>query len=176
MTNYFKELECPNYAEINDEILAYVMSTGIVDSTLNFWNPLPVIDLLKSSTKFLHWLNKQNLRIASVALTVANTSYPVRIHIDTPPARFKISWPILNSTNSFNRWFEVISQNPKIEINALGGIVYTDITDLREVCQRRVDFPAIIDAGIPHDVVFNDEVVYPRLGLQCQLIKEPESL
>lgn len=174
--NYFQELDCKDYNSINKEILQYIEQLGLVDRTEVFWNPLNTSAMLKSTPSFLNWTNKHNLKLYSVVLTVARNEYPVRIHTDTPPARFKLSWPILNTSNSFNRWFKVISLHPKTEINSLGGTVYTDIRDLQEICRRRVDFPAIIDAGIPHDVIFEGDVVYPRLGLQCQLFKEPTTL
>ena len=174
--NCFQELNCENYTDINNEILHYINKLNIVEKSTVFWNPLNVIEMSKSVPSFSKWAYDQKLKISTIALTIGKNDYPERIHVDTPPARYKLSWPILNSNNSFNRWFKVISSNPKIEINSLGGTVYTDITDLEEICRRRVDFPAIIDAGIPHDVVFDGLVVQPRLGLQCQLFVEPTSL
>jgi hypothetical protein len=174
--NYFQELICEDYISINSEILDYVNRLDIVEQSTVFWNPLNVTDMMKFAPSFLKWTCEQKLKIYSVALTIGKNNYPVRIHVDTPPARFKLSWPILNSDNSFNRWFKVISADPKIEKNPLGGTVYTNISDLQEICRRRVNFPAIIDAGTPHDVVFEGEIIMPRLGLQCQLLMEPRSL
>jgi hypothetical protein len=60
-----------------------------------------------------------------------------------------------------------------VSIDHFGGKQYLDITQLQEIDRMRVDAPAIINVGIPHDVWFEENSQFPRLGLQCQLLKEP---
>ena len=173
--NYYKKLSCYNYEEINQEILSHVMTVLDVDNTPSFWNPIPVVDFVRATPLFQIWLKAQKLQIKALAVTVGTHKDCCGPHQDTPPARFKLSWPIRNSETTFNRFFKS-NNDCKTDINELGGITYPNINDLIEVDRMRVDLPALIDAQQPHDVWFEPQSKFPRLGLQCQLMKEPEQL
>lgn len=173
---FFKRISCNNYQEINAEILNYINSIGLIDQTKEFWNSINIIDLFRASPLFLQWTRENNLRLQSVAVTVAKNVNPLRIHCDTPPARYKLSWPVLNTENTYNRWYQHAVLVPQTEINSLGGTAYLNPSELKEIGRMHVNQPSIIDAGIPHDVMFESPIVFPRVGLQCQLINEPISL
>jgi hypothetical protein len=174
--NYYKRLSCDNYIEINQELKNYITSLGLIETTKNFWNPIDVLPLFKACPKFLKWTHSNELKISAMALTVARSDYPVNPHIDTAPARFKLSWPVMNSTNSYNRWFKLNTSTPTIEINHLGGTTFLNHNELEHIETMCVDRPSLIDAGIPHDVIFKGVPVYPRVGFQCQLFNEPKLL
>lgn len=174
--NYYKELACNNYKEINQEILDYVMFAVNVDHPDDFWNPVPVINFVQATPLFQQWLKQQSIRIKTLAVTVGTHSDCCSVHIDTPPAVYKLSWPIQHSETTWNRWFQPITENCDIEVNRWGGCIYKNISQLKEVARKRVDSPMIIHAGIPHDVWFEPNSTFPRLGLQCQLMKEPDQL
>jgi len=141
-----------------------------------FWNPVDPKVFFRACPLFFRWTVQQNIILDGVSVTVGNNLRPLRPHVDTPPARYKLSWPIANSDMTWNRWFEVIAPDPDVEINELGGLAYNNLDQLREIGRRRVDSPALIDAGIPHDVWYEQSAPFPRLGLQCKLIKEPQTL
>ena len=61
-------------------------------------------------------------------------------------------------------------------VNSWGGRIYPDRSQLSEIHRRQVTAPALIDAGIIHDVTAGESAQWPRIGLQCQLFKEPEQL
>jgi hypothetical protein len=98
------------------------------------------------------------------------------MHTDTPPAKLKLSWPIQNTAHTYNRWFRPLVENPNAIINSLGGTVFTKSTQFEEIERMEVTGPCIIYAGIPHDVWADEAAQWPRLGLQCMLFNEPESL
>jgi hypothetical protein len=174
--NLYQPRECDNYQEINKQILDHIYSLDIVETTVNFWNPIDLVPLFKSSPLFLKWIVSQDLKIKTIAVTVGKTLNCCGVHTDTPPARYKLSWPVLNAEQSYNRWFRPKDQCRTI-INHLGGTSYPDMDQLEEIAKRTLSGPAIIDAGVPHDVQFHtDTPVFPRIVLQCQLIKEPTSL
>lgn len=173
--NYYKKLSCNNYNEINEEILKYVLLVLDVDNPTAFWNAVPAVDFVRATPLFQTWLKEQNLQIKALAVTVGTHTNCCGPHQDTPPARFKLSWPIRNSETTFNRFFKS-SDNCKTEINHLGGTTYPDLNELKEIDRMRVDSPALIDAQQPHDVWFEPDSKFPRLGLQCQLMKEPKQL
>lgn len=174
--NYYRRLPCDAYVEINEELKSYITPLGLIDTATVFWNPIDVLPLFNACPKFLKWTHANGLKISAMSLTVARNDYPVRPHIDTAPARFKLSWPMMNSTNSYNRWFKLNTTTPTTEINHLGGIVFLNHDELEHIETMCVDRPSLIDAGTPHDVIFEGDPVYPRVGFQCQLFNEPKSL
>ncbi len=172
MNPYYKELDCSNYEQINQQIKDYVESIGIVETTNQFWNPLPTIEFIKSTPAFNVWLNDLGLKLHSVALTVGKDKDCCGPHIDTPPAAHKLSWPIKNTANTFNRWFMPAIDNPTYRVNSYGGKLF-NLNELVEIERREVTTPCIINASMIHDVWCKDPVQFPRLGLQCMLFKEP---
>ena len=170
--NYYKILECKNYQEINQELIDFVIKNNL-GSSVNFWNPVDIKELYKACQLFKQWIIDTKIPIKSVAVTVGNKISCCGPHVDTPPARYKLSWPILNTQQTFNRWYK-IKDETIYKINELGGKFY-NIDNLEEIESIEVLAPMIIDAGIPHDVYIKEEK-FPRLGLQCQLFKEPDSL
>ena len=174
--NYYKKLPCNDYNKINQEILEYVLLVLDVSNPTAFWNAVPAADFVRSTPLFQTWLKEQNLQIKALAVTIGTNHDCCGPHRDTPPARFKLSWPIQNSATTFNRFFQTKNSNSQTHINHLGGTSYLNLNELIEVDRMRVDSPALIDAQQPHDVWFEPNSKFPRLGLQCHLMKEPEYL
>ena len=94
---YHKELSCNNYHEINQEILEFVMSTVDVNNSQHFWNPIPVVSFVKNTPLFQEWCKFNEVQIKAVAVTIGKHANCCGIHTDTPPAVFKLSWPIKNT-------------------------------------------------------------------------------
>jgi hypothetical protein len=175
--NLYRELSCNNYQEINKEILDYVIGIDLINTAEVFWNPVNTVEFLKATPLFKDWTVKNKLLIRSIAVTIGRDTNCCGPHIDTPPARFKLSWPVLNAAQSFNRWFRIKVQNPTTTVNNYNGVVFPNIEDLEEITRRTLTGPAIIDAGVPHDVQFLvDQPTFPRIVLQCQLFNEPDLL
>lgn len=173
--NYYKFLPCDNYDEINKEILTFIFRYNIADNSRQFWNPVSVVDFIKSCPKFAKWAIKEKVQIKTLSVTLGYINRCCLAHTDTPPARFKLSWPVLNTNNTYNRWFSAPSNATK-EINSYGEATYfneDELTELDRVCVKK---PMIIDAGTIHDVWVDGDIVPPRIGLQCQLINEPNQL
>jgi hypothetical protein len=169
----YKNLPCDNYTEINTQIKEYIDSTGIVLSTTEFWNALSTVEFIRAVPLFTAWLKSVDLKLHSLALTVGRDPTCCGIHVDTPPAVNKLSWPVLNTGGTFNCWFRQLIPTPKIQINSLGGKSYIDINELEEIGRMEVVKPCIINAGIPHNVWFDKSAIFPRVGLQCMLFNEP---
>jgi hypothetical protein len=172
----FKSLPCNNYTEINNQIKEYINATGIVETTTEFWNALPTVDFVKATPLFREWMSLQGLRLHSLALTVGREAGCCNIHTDTPPAKFKLSWPIQNTIHTYNRWFRPLVENPSASTNLLGGTIFTNSNQLEEIERMELVSPCIIHARVPHDVWANEQAQWPRLGLQCVLFNEPKEL
>jgi hypothetical protein len=169
----YKKLECKNFLQINEEILCYIRKK-IFDGQA-FWNPVDVLEFLKATPKFTAWLLDHQLLIKSVAITQGLHAACCGPHTDTPPSRYKLSWPVLNTEHTWNRWFAPDPDCPT-QVNHLGGISYLNPDQLQEIGRMQVDQPAIIATAVPHDVWCEPDAVFPRWGLQCQLFVEPTNL
>lgn len=174
--NLWQEISCPDYEIINQQIQLWVMQQDWILSTKNFWNPVDLKEFFVQCPLFRAWAVDKKFLLSSIAVTVARSQDSCRPHIDAPPARYKLSWPVLNTKGTWNRWFEPLSTSADTIINHLGGVDFLNYDNLTEIARREVLTPCLIDAGIPHDVWFNSEPTFPRIGLQCQLLKEPKKL
>lgn len=169
----YKQFDCDRLGEINQEILSYIKFQNFEPN--QFWNPTPVKDIMQAVPVLWSWLLQHNLMVKTVAITHGTHSNCCGPHTDTPPSIYKLSWPVLNTEHTWNRWFRALP-GAKTQTNHLGGTSYVDFNDLIEIDRMRVDRPAIIATGIPHDVWCEDQAQFPRWGLQCQLFNEPTEL
>jgi len=176
MTQFYRELDCPEYDAINAEILAWIESRPGLCSSVQFWNPVELKSLFLACPKFVGWCRSLDLRLKTIAVTVGQDANCCGPHIDTPPARFKLSWPVKNTQDTWNCWYRSKITQPKYTINQLGGAAFTDRAELEEIQRREVLRPAIIDAGVIHDVVVGPNAQWPRIGLQGQFFTEPQNL
>ena len=174
--NLWKEIDCPNYISINNQIKIWIEQQEWIYTTTKFWNPIGLKHFFSSCPDFYQWTVESKLLLRSLAVTVAHNKSSCPLHIDTPPARYKLSWPVKNTAGSWNRWFNNLTEQTDGIINHLGGINFVSDTNLVEIARREVLLPSLIDAGIPHEVWFDDSAIFPRIGIQCQLLKEPKQL
>ena len=176
MRPLYRALDCPDYDAINAEILAWIESQSELYSSTQFWNPIELRSLFLACPGFSGWCRSQNLSLKTIAVTIGRHARCCGPHIDTPPARFKLSWPVKNTRHTWNCWYRSRILQPKSVINHLGGITYTDMQELEEIQRREVLRPSIIDAGIIHDVTTGLDAQWPRITLQGQFFTEPQSL
>lgn len=169
----YRKLNCDNLLQINQQIIAYIQSMKFEDNC--FWNPIDILDFMKHTPLFTTWYLDNQLPLKSIAVTRGLHANCCGPHTDTPPARYKLSWPVLNTEHTWNRWFRSPADTAT-EVNSLGGTTYLDPHQLTEIDRMRVDTPALIATAVPHDVWFEPGAVYPRIGLQCQLFLEPDDL
>jgi hypothetical protein len=165
-------LPCPFIDGINTDIKIWIDKNVVAQG---FWNPIDTIKFMKENPKFESWCRSNNLKIQSVAVTWAQNPNCCGPHIDTPPARYKLNWPVHNTKSTWNRWFSA-KLDADTEINKLGGLSFINYKDLVEIDRREVVDPALIDAGVIHDVWCDSQTLFPRIGLQCQIFNEPQSL
>ena len=169
------DLDCPNYLQINDGIKSWIGKQTLLSNPRFFWNPVDAKELLTFATEFQRWLIQKKIPVISIAVTYGTESGCCGPHTDCPPARFKLSWPVKNCENTWNRWFRKSHDQSACVINDLGGQDFA-LCDLEEIGRRETTQPALIDAGQIHDVWCAPNAKFPRIMLQCQLFNEPPSL
>ena len=167
----FKQISCDVLDLINQEIMSYINRREFTQE--QFWNTVNTAEIMQVAPLFRTWLIDHDLPVKTVAITRGLNPHCCGPHTDTPPSVIKLSWPVMNTQLTWNRWLRPTPDAPT-EINALGGTSYLDPSTLIEIGRMRVDQPAIIATGIPHDVWFEPGAEFPRWGLQCQLFKEPQ--
>jgi hypothetical protein len=199
MSQYYRILNCPNYQEINHDLIDYVhkYTTLITKSDnyqyCNFLDKFnqDITHFVKSNPKLVAWFTSMNITLKDMYFTLAwTTTSPVSsetscpIHIDKPPVVWKLNWPILNMERTSVRFY--LQKNPQIDINTLvrrsgdpdskdNDNYQFDYKDFYEV--ERHDFaknePIIMNGQVAHDVGFYENPVFPRIGLQGMFFKEP---
>jgi len=168
----YQSLSCTSIDDINEVIKSWIDKNVVCQ---RFWNPIDVVKFMRENPKFESWCRLNNLKIQSIAVTWAEHPYCCGPHIDTPPARYKLSWPVHNTQFTWNRWFEA-KPEAVTAINDLGGLSYMHYGDLVEIDRKQVTEPALIDAGVIHDVWCEPCAHFPRIGLQCQIFNESQFL
>lgn len=172
---FWLDLDCSEYTSINKSIKSWIDQQSFLPNTGSFWNHIDTHSLLTFAQDFQKWLLQKKLPVKSIAVTWGTQPNCCSPHTDTPPARFKLSWPVENCQNTWNRWFRPSHDRVRHVTNALGGKNF-NLADLEEITRRETTGPALIDAGQIHDVWCSPEAKFPRIMLQCQLLKEPLSL
>lgn len=172
---FWLDLDCPNYLEINSSIKSWIDRQAFLSDTKSFWNPINTKELLMFAQEFQQWLVQKKMPVINIAVTWGTNFRCCGPHTDCPPARFKLSWPVENCDNTWNRWFRRSSDQSKYIINDLGGQSFA-LSDVEEIARRETIRPALIDAGQIHDVWCAPNAKFPRIMLQCQLFNEPLSL
>lgn len=172
---YYRVLDCLDYNKINEQILSFVTANNLLDSE-KFWNHVNVIDFVKSTPLLTKYLRGINLSLRDVAVTVGKNPGCCVLHTDTPPAKIKLNWPVMNTKNTYTRWFHLKVDSPTVIVNDLGGVSYNNYSELEEVERVELVQPCLIDATVPHDVLIEDTATFPRVGLQCMFFNEPRNL
>lgn len=165
MKSYFI-LNCPNQAEIANSLYDFFKEIESKQKIDQFWTNLSrkeIVDYFsRPSSKILkQWFDGMNLRVKDMSFTLwkesdgfNNKDYG-RIHQDAPPVIAKINFPVLNTKDTFNIWYE----NNGNEID-------------RIECTK----PIVLRSNILHNVHLGPQAKLPRIQFSFCFYKEPINL
>jgi hypothetical protein len=138
MTIPYIELDCPDYEEINAEIIDYLKyRTNILtldpDSNIPYPNFVNNVDFVKHNPKLMEYFFKLGIKLFQVYYAVAfkptkdNGPSPFTeyanpaavsscsIHLDRPPVQWKMNWPVLNMNDTGVRFYKLKNANDNIK-------------------------------------------------------------
>lgn len=125
----------------------------------SFWNSLSRGEI----TSFMsipnnpckRWFTELGLCVRDISFSVYDERFGVDIHKDAPPVVAKINFPVLNTKDTYNVWFDENGQ----EID-------------RVECVR----PIVLRSDILHTVEIGKTAVFPRIQFSFCFYNEPIDL
>lgn len=174
-------LVCHSLSQIQQQVLLWIQSkNSAVLNSNSLWNKINTSNLVKSCPALMQYCRSLNLKIRDVALTIVNEKEDVDLHIDELPVTAKINIPILNTENTFNRWYEIPAEllySTQPIINEFGKKYYTfknvDYSKLRLLGEIELLTPVVFNSQIAHNIVLGKDCRFPRIVLSCTFFKEP---
>lgn len=174
-------LPCKNLKEVQAEVLSWIESKNLnLLKSKSLWNKIDTLDLLSSTPALRIYLKSLNLKLRETSLTVVSHMKDIDLHIDELPVTAKINIPILNTQNTFNRWYEIprdIMEKTKPIINKFGKKFYNfaniNYSKLKLVGEVETIQPMVFNSQIAHNIIFGKNYQLPRVVLACTFFQEP---
>jgi hypothetical protein len=158
MKSYFI-LDCPKQQSIADSLYGYYIGITAHKNLEKFWNNLTREEIQNyfsiPNLEIKKWFDDLGLRVRDMSFTIYDEKIHTSIHTDAPPVVAKINFPVLNTQNTYNVWYD----NNGNEID-------------RVECTQ----PIVLRSDIPHTVEIGQNAKFPRLQFSFCFYKEPINL
>jgi hypothetical protein len=186
----YKVLECKNFEEINKDLITFIEEhTDLLSKDTNKIKYCNFFENKKLFYKFnnrlLEYWKSLDCLIRDFYFTL---SWGGRVicHLDKPPVKWKCNWPVLNMEKSHMTFYKTkdLTQDINKLITKRGNPnskdddhYDIDITKMLETHRYRFDKnPILINGQVPHGVIYDDDIVFPRIGIQFMFFNEPTHL
>jgi PKD repeat protein len=158
MKSYFI-LNCPNQQKIADSLYGYYVRITANKKIKNFWNNLDREEIKNyfsiQNLELKKWFDQLDLRVRDMSFTIYNEEIQTNIHTDAPPVIAKINFPVLNTRDTYNVWYNTAGE----EID-------------RVECIK----PIVLRSDIPHTVEIGSRAKFPRIQFSFCFYKDPINL
>ena len=154
MKSYFI-LNCEKQEKIANSLYNFLESNNLVSTSKSFWNALTRQDVMKvinTNPDLMEWFSSMNLRVRDISWTMYSEKTNLSMHTDEPPVIAKINFPVLNTENTYNVWFD---------------------NDAKEIARVESTHPIVLRSNIPHTVEMGSIAKYPRLQFSFCFYNEP---
>lgn len=179
-------VDCPASVQstISGKVLDYLsLNTNLLsDKNLALWNKINTPLLLKAVPEIGDFYKSIGLKIREISITVWNSHNDVSLHIDELPVTAKINFPILNTKNSLNEWYDVpqeILNSVEPSINKFGAKYYNlesvDLSKCTLIDAIELSQPVVFNSQIPHKIRITEQAQFPRIVMPCMFFNEPIS-
>jgi hypothetical protein len=154
---YYNILECSNQTKIAQELYAFLSKpTGPLKTPVTkFWNFLDkkqAYECLEECPLLSMWFKSLSLRVREISFTVYNETVKTSPHVDAPPVIAKINFPVLNTRNTYNVWFD----EDDIEIDRVECVT-----------------PIVLRSDVKHTVEIGTQAKFPRIQVSFCFYNEP---
>ena len=180
----YYELPYDNTDQIANQVLAYLNKhTTLLKSKPQIpWNFLNRNEILANCPALFEYFKNHKLVPRDISVTICYDD--LGLHYDAPPVIAKINFPILNTTNSVNRWYTISDDdyNSLEWIDDGLGRKHENILALpKEKLQLFAEYsnmtnPIVFHSRIPHEVILQNGATFPRIVLSCTFYNEPVHL
>ena len=155
MKSYFI-LDCEKQQKIADSLYGYYVGITAHNKPKEFWTHLTrkqIKDYFAiPNLEITKWFASLGLNVRDMSFTVWNEEIETKAHTDEPPVIAKINFPVLNTKNTYNVWFD---ENGK------------------EIDRVENTKPIVLRSDIMHTVEVGKPAKYPRIQFSFCFYNEP---
>ena len=155
MKSYFI-LDCDKQQKIADSLYGYYVGITANNKPKEFWTHLTrtqITDYLSiPNLELTKWFDGLGLKVKDMSFTITNEQIQTGIHRDEPPVIAKINFPVLNTKDTYNVWFD---------------------EDKNEIDRVECTKPIVLRSDILHTVEMGDNAKYPRIQFSFCFYNEP---
>ena len=175
-------IDCPEQSIISNKVVEYLKchSNFFEDRSFHLWNKINTVALVKAVPEIVIFFKSIGLTVREISITVVNQYQDVGLHVDELPVTAKVNFPILNTKNTFNQWYEVpkeIFETQKPMINQFGSAYYNlqsvDLSKCKKIGEFELLQPVVFNSQIPHRIHIAPDATLPRLVMPCTFFNEP---
>ena len=154
---HYHILECSNQLLIAQELYSFLNKSGgpLNQPLTKFWNFLDkktAFACMKECPMLLAWFDWLKLRTREISFTVYNEIIKTHPHVDAPPVIAKINFPVINTVDTYNVWFDENDQ----EIDRVECVT-----------------PIVLRSNVKHTVEIGDKATFPRIQFSFCFYNEP---
>ena len=183
----YRQLHCEQQSVIADKVLHFLRTqTGLLENippNIDLWHKIKTVDLVRNVPELVSWCHSLGLKIRETSVTIINQHQDAVLHIDELPVVAKINFPILNTQNTYNRWYQIPEhiavQYPPIT-NQFGSEYYLfnniDLNQCKLLGEVELLEPVVFNSQIAHMIGIGQDAQLPRVVLSITFFKEPVDL
>ncbi len=152
-------LNCNKQQKIADSLYGYYVGLTANRPPNKFWNTLSRQEIQDyfsiPNNPCRQWFDELGLKVRDMSFTIYNEEIITHIHKDEPPVVAKINFPVLNTKDTYNVWFDDYA---------------------REIDRVECDRPIVLRSDILHTVEIGKSAKLPRLQFSFCFYNEPLQL
>lgn len=149
-------LECQNQQKIADSLYGYYVGISANRTVSEFWNHLNREEIQNyfqiPNNPCKAWFDGLGLKVRDMSFTLFDEHIGTDVHRDAPPVVAKINFPVLNTKDTYNVWFDDSGN---------------------EIDRVECDRPIVLRSDILHTVEIGKTANFPRLQFSFCFYNEP---
>ena len=154
---YFHVLECAERDQISKELGHFLYQPGgaLTLRPTQFWNNLnrsQTYKCMEQCPRLASWLESMDLRVRDASFTMYDSQVGTTPHVDAPPVVAKINFPVCNTRDTYNVWFD---------------------QHMNELARVECVEPIVLRSDVMHTVEMGPMSQYPRVQMSFCFYKEP---